>query len=344
MNKDIVNARTGLGGGIGMLLGFVFAGGPIGAGIGAIVGAGIANTATSAKKGVMTPKRQLVFQRAMESVKSPADLRHLSSVFAGEGLQVEAAQLAKRATLRELPEPVKAKRREAFRKAMASDNVEIITNVAAKFGAEGAVITAKSLYDHAEAVRAAHAAGQSAKTQPRQIIGVFADKLGKAIMNFGLEHPLTQQAAANVIRAQGKKPTVGLVNETIRMASGAMGTQGPRQAAPVPQQPAGEDDIASAVAMTQALDHVEPGTSADAAAARPAPGAPMPATLPDSGAMEPTVIGPQPPVVEQPLVATNPAIGGDPNIGVDIPVDEAAIEEAAMAEQQAAGPARMRVA
>ena len=132
LNKDMVNPRTGIGALIGAGVGFVF-GGPLGAGIGGLVGAGVAHASGDAPKGVMTPKRQLIFTKAMESMKEPEELCKLADAYEGEGLRIQATALRKRAKLRELPLEVKDKRRIAFRKCMACDDPDLIVKIAKAF-------------------------------------------------------------------------------------------------------------------------------------------------------------------------------------------------------------------
>ena len=232
MNKEVVNTRTGVGAGIGAVMGFLFAG-PMGAGIGALVGGGVAHSTGNTQKGVLTPRRKLIFSRAMESIKDPVELEKLATAFHGEGLVTEAAALKKRAALRKLPTNAKEKRRAAFRKAMASDDPEIISAVAEAFKSEGALDAAKALKDHADAVRAAHAAGKSSKPLTGGSQAQFADKLAKAIIHFGPESKQAFAAAGNLVQARGKQASEVLIREVIRVAADAL-----RIEAPAPQETA----------------------------------------------------------------------------------------------------------
>lgn len=234
MNKDVVNTKTGVGVVVGGTLGFLFAG-PIGAGIGALVGGGVAHSTGSSQKGQMTPRRKMIFGRAMESIKDPAELEKLAAAFHGEGLVQEAAQLRKRAKLRTLPQDAKEKRRAAFRKAMASDNPDLISQVGAAFQGEGAFDAAKALNEHADAVRAAHMAGKSARPLTGGSQAQFADKLAKAIIHFGPSSNQARMAAGNLVAARGKKATPELVSEVIRVAAEALKVEAPE--APAPESP-----------------------------------------------------------------------------------------------------------
>lgn len=225
MANDVTNSRTGIGAVIGGVVGAAF-GGPMGAGLGMLIGGGVAHA--SRPKGEMTARRQHIFARAMEVVKDPGDLRKLADAFHGEGLAVEATMLRKRAALRELPKTKKENRRTAFRKAMNSDDADTIDNVAAAFGAEGAVDASKKLREHAAAVRAAHDAGKSAKPMAGGDIQAFADKLAKGIIHFGPTSPQAKSAAANLLRAQGKEPSAELVMEVLRVATEALQVDAPR--------------------------------------------------------------------------------------------------------------------
>ena len=231
LNKDMVNPRTGIGALIGAGVGFVF-GGPLGAGIGGLVGAGVAHASGDAPKGVMTPKRQLIFTKAMESMKEPEELCKLADAYEGEGLRTQATALRKRAELRKLPLEVKDKRRIAFRKSMACDDPDVILTIAKAFQVEGALDASKALLEHADAVRGAHAAGKTAKPMMGGSIAQFADKLGKALVHFGPESPQAKTAAKNLIQARGKQPVDALVTEVIRIATEALQIETPAATAP----------------------------------------------------------------------------------------------------------------
>lgn len=226
MDKDLVTTRTGVGAAIGGVFGFMFAG-PIGAGIGALVGGGVARTTADTQKGQLTPRRKLIFSRAMESIKDPIELQKLADAFHGEDLTVEAEALHKRALLRKLPTDAKEKRKAAFRKAMASDNPDLISAVGDAFQGEGALDAAKALKDHADAVRAAHMAGKSAKPMTGGSQEQFATKLAKAIIHFGPNSKQAVAAAGNLVQARGKTPTKQLVVEVIRVAAEALKVDAP---------------------------------------------------------------------------------------------------------------------
>jgi hypothetical protein len=300
MSQDIVNSRTGVGAGVGAVAGFML-GGPVGAAIGALVGGGVAHVSSDPQKGVMTPKRKLIYTRAMESISSPDDLRKLADAFHGEGLTAEATMLRKRAALRELPKSTAEERRKVFRKAMASDKVEAILQVALLFEQQGAIDAAKALRDHADAVTAAHKAGKSAKPMAGGSQSQFADKLGKAIIHFGPESTQALMAAKNLIQARGRPPTDALAKEVIRVAAEALKAQAPKAEGPPP-----EEGIAIDATETAADAIAEsPGAgaaTAPAAAVSQGPGADAP--------IEPTKLGDPAPMIEPPVIVH----GEPPNV------------------------------
>ncbi len=102
----------------------------------------------------MTPERKQIFDAAMSSIVDTAKLRALADSFEKEGLRGEADLLRKRALLREAPADVKAARRQAFRKAMGSDNANAILEVAKAHEQVGAMGAAEELKQRAANVAA----------------------------------------------------------------------------------------------------------------------------------------------------------------------------------------------
>lgn len=126
-----------------------------------VVGAGVAGLAGLAwhrrrksSPGQMTPEREKVFQTALNETRDPSKLRQLATVFDNLKLKPAADALRKRANLRELPDEVKAARREVMEKALASDDKNKVQKVAVAFEGEGATATAQRLYQHAESLDA----------------------------------------------------------------------------------------------------------------------------------------------------------------------------------------------
>lgn len=270
--KDFINKRTGLGVAACGLVGFLF-GGPAGAGVGALVGAALANVGSPSRKGEMTPERQSLYTAAMNSTSSPAELRELADSFESEGLVAEAAMLRKRAELRELPKEVRDQRRQAYRQMVCSDDVDAISEMAAAFAGEGAIGSATGLRQHAVDVKAAHEAGKSTKpmTDPN-VINAFADKLAKAIYHFKPGSREAQMAAANFLRARGMAVTQETVGQTIAACVEEMNL--PDVATPPPQAeegaPPSEDtpsvEDASAAGGSPAPQPVAPSEDAEVAA------------------------------------------------------------------------------
>jgi predicted negative regulator of RcsB-dependent stress response len=101
------------------------------------------------KKHRMTPERKKVYEAALKSLKDPVKLRELATAFDKENLKEEAELLRKRAALRELPADVKAGRRDAFKKGMASKDPTGIETLAKEFEKEGATGAAAALREYA---------------------------------------------------------------------------------------------------------------------------------------------------------------------------------------------------
>ena len=290
MNKDIINSRTGVGAGLGALAGFIVAG-PPGAAMGALLGGGVAHASSGhPSKGVLTPRRKLIFARAMEGIKDPTELQKLADAFAGEGLPTEAAMLRKRAALRDLPADAQEKRRAAFRKAMASDKPDAILVVAKAFEEAGSVDAAKALRDHAEGVRAAHAAGKTSRPMAGGSQAQFAEKLAKAIIHFGPESAQAKAAGRNLCQARGKAPTDALVAEVVKVAADALKVE-----APVAEEPA--DGAASAVE----IDATEAGQAGEGVSE--SPGGPAQAPVASTAAIDPTTAEPTAVPLEGQVVA-----------------------------------------
>ena len=286
MDQEIVNQRTGLGVVIGAGLGFMF-GGPLGAALGGLVGGGVAHTTEQKPAGVMTAKRRIIYQRAMEKISEPSELRTLADAFEKEGLSAEALMLRKRAALRELPESTQALRRKHFRQAMASDNLEMIQRLSQAFASVGSVDAAKALADHAEAVKAAHAAGKSAQPMPAGSQENFANKLGHAIVHFGPDSDQARAAAGNLIQARGKTASSALITQVIRIASVAVKRPLPETTDTSADAPA----VAPSDGEAPVID-----ASPEAVAGANIPSSPM------DDEPEPTVVGAQRGPIEPPAI------------------------------------------
>jgi hypothetical protein len=104
--------------------------------------------------GEMTAERHVVFQSALDVVKEPEKLNKLADAFDKQGLKEQATLLRQRAKLRTLPKDVKGKRREIFRSAMTSTNIEAIRSLSKAFEKEGATGSARELELRARALEA----------------------------------------------------------------------------------------------------------------------------------------------------------------------------------------------
>lgn len=140
-------------------LGF-FVAGPIGAGIGALVGY-LGGKKFGGAHG-MTPVRKKIYEEALKSLKDPIKLRKLADTYDSEGLHEEATLLRKRAALREIPPEQKAARRDAFRRALSvgkdgvpvtGETIQKIETLAATFHNQGATGNAAALRQHAAGLR-----------------------------------------------------------------------------------------------------------------------------------------------------------------------------------------------
>jgi hypothetical protein len=336
---DLVTARTGIGVGVGALFGLALAGGPIGLGIGALVGGAIAHTTskpfgsiTTKRKGEMTPKRHLVFVRAMESIKAPDDLRELADAFHGEGLVQQAELLRRRADSRELPEEEQEKRRAVFRKAMASDKPDAIDACALAFARAGSIGAARALKEHAAAVRAAHAAGRSTKPVDPRVLEAFADKVAHAVTHFGPESTQAASAARNLLRAMNRPSGDDAVRAMVARAVTALTPEG---------AVADGDESAASDGNEAAASEASNGKAAprNAAVAIEEPGV---------SAIEPTVVGPPAAPVEAPVVASAPAGTIAPSVVASaaasvVPSAAASVAEETEEVADAREPMRMRV-
>jgi uncharacterized membrane protein len=241
-----VKPGTIIGAGVGGLLGLVFLG-PIGLAVGVLAG-GAAGSKVSKPTdyGVLTPARDAVFGAAMDTLRDPTQFRMLADAFERKGLGEQAERLRKRAALREESAEVKERRREAFKRAMSSDNIEAVEEIARMFERREATKAAAKLRGHARALRALRAAGR--KLGPAAVPAVaagdtasadapgdavepvtsvassiedqehFADALCKAVVAFGANSEPAFTAAKNLIESRGGTPTGEAVTAAISAA------------------------------------------------------------------------------------------------------------------------------
>jgi len=119
----------------------------------ALGGAAWYKTSNSKDKSGLTAERELVYQQALKDVRDPDKLRSLADAYEKEGLKAQADMLRKRATLRALPEEVKAKRRDALRKGLQSSDPAAVEALAKAFEAEGATGASLALRKYAQGLR-----------------------------------------------------------------------------------------------------------------------------------------------------------------------------------------------
>ena len=100
-------------------------------------------------------ERQVIYDTAMNTTKDPAVLRELAGGFREEGMEEEADKLEQRAYLQELPPEVKKARKEAFKKAMASTDVETILEMADVYDSQGCNVASGNLRKYAAGLVAA---------------------------------------------------------------------------------------------------------------------------------------------------------------------------------------------
>ncbi len=125
---------------------------PVGA---VIVTGAAAYAATRRKKKEMSQQQEKIYAAALNTLKDPVKLRQLADTFEKEGFKAQADLLRKRAKLRELPEDIKAKRREIWRKAITSTNIPGILTVAAAYEKEGCTGAAAKLREYANSLEKA---------------------------------------------------------------------------------------------------------------------------------------------------------------------------------------------
>lgn len=102
------------------------------------------------RPGVMTKERDAAYRRCISGqVKDPDELDRYANAFEKARLFPQALLIRQRAALRRLPDDVKAKRREIFRKAMRSKNKLAVIRCADAFESQGATTAAYRLRQYA---------------------------------------------------------------------------------------------------------------------------------------------------------------------------------------------------
>ncbi len=114
-----------------------------------VVGLGGLTYFRNRRHGVMTDKKQELFNHGMSKVFNPAQIRKLATQFRQWGLHAQAELLSKRACVRELPEDVRKARRKAYHQAASSKDKVAVLKIAAAFEAEGCIGAAADLRKYA---------------------------------------------------------------------------------------------------------------------------------------------------------------------------------------------------
>jgi hypothetical protein len=317
-----IDSKTAIGGGVGAIVGFML-GGPIGAVFGTVLGGGIAHISPRNGKGVLTDKRRLIYEQHMLKGKDPAALRTLADAFDAEGLKAHAEMLRKRANLRELPKEVRDARRDAFRRALASDKVDVIEALATEWENEGATDAAATLREHAAAVKMVQASGKSAKPMGnKDAVEAFADKLAKTIMHYGTDSVQSRSAASNLLQAQGQKPTQKTIGEAIAVAASEIALEMPAAAAATPATATPPAAAPPAAAAGEATPEPAAKTSLEAPEATPAPPDAAPDAAPDASPDTAPETVPAPPIVEEEVEAPRVRVAEETSAESELAFDE----------------------
>jgi len=96
--------------------------------------------------------RTMIFDTALNTCKDSDKLRILAEAFNKEGARAEALMLCKRAELIDAPPEMKAARREALSKGLASTNKDGVLRLADAFEELGATAAAAKLREHAATI------------------------------------------------------------------------------------------------------------------------------------------------------------------------------------------------
>lgn len=103
--------------------------------------------------GIMTPAREEVFRNAMQFGQDPKRLKDLAAEFEKQGLKPQSYWLSQRARWRERPPEVVAQHEAVFVKAMASENIPVVLEIAQLFDSLSATANAQRLRAHTEDVK-----------------------------------------------------------------------------------------------------------------------------------------------------------------------------------------------
>lgn len=146
-------SRTAFGLGVGAGLGFVV-GGPAGAGIGALAGGALgALSDPGPQKGELTEARERLFWKAMASENAQA-IGKAAELLREAELFDHADALRRRVDLLGLPDEEREARAARLLRALCSCKVSGVETIAEFFRAQGALVAAAMLQEHAADLRA----------------------------------------------------------------------------------------------------------------------------------------------------------------------------------------------
>lgn len=126
--------------------------------------------------GAVTPEREELYQNAMAYCADPEKLRGLAREFQKEGLRAQADLLNKRADWRGRSAEEKQGHAEIFDRAMKSQNVQAILDVASAFEGMTASKKAEQLRAHAQAVNEEKLKPVEVPVDPKKTNGVHVER------------------------------------------------------------------------------------------------------------------------------------------------------------------------
>jgi len=103
--------------------------------------------------GVLTPSRDERYRNAMEYCHQPDALIEEARLFTEYGLKAQAAMLKRRAEWRGRPAELKQAHEEVYQKALKSENIEAILEVAFAFEGWTATKKASALREHVRVIQ-----------------------------------------------------------------------------------------------------------------------------------------------------------------------------------------------
>lgn len=132
------------------------------------------------KHGELTPEREEMYVNAMQHLLDPERLKKLSEEFEQAGLKTQAFLLKTRAAWRARPDSVKAAHDEIFSKAMLSENINAVLEIAQHFENMTATVLAGKLRRHAADLKKDKAPPVPPEEQPQVVETTAETANGKA--------------------------------------------------------------------------------------------------------------------------------------------------------------------